>query len=186
LEGVRESREDDETGKGEESGEAGELEEKMDDAEEEETSSNPLTDRKQHSRSCSCPKEIIALIPHSGAKLGDEAGLTIVKRVREAGRKPHSSAMCQPHLQLLAAGAIRLYNKAGDKLWHRLEIVYRHRARLEKLRANKAKWFRRDRWPANPQDQRGSLWHAATVVQEKQFNFDEKLILERFTGKGSW
>ncbi|KAI9866723.1 MAG: hypothetical protein M1813_000665 [Trichoglossum hirsutum] len=116
LEGVRESREDDETGKGEESGEAGELEEKMDDAEEEETSSNPLTDRKQHSRSCSCPKEIIALIPHSGAKLGDEAGLTIVKRVREAGRKPHSSAMCQPHLQLLAAGAIRLYNKAGDKL----------------------------------------------------------------------
>ena len=48
-------------------------------------------------------------------------------------------------------------------------MVYQHRTCLEKLRAKKAKWFRRDRRPANPQDQRGSLRYAVAGVPE-EFN----------------
>jgi hypothetical protein len=94
--------------------------------------------------------------------------------------------MCQRQLRLLADSATGLCNnKFGKKLRHRLEMVYQHRFRLEKLRANKAKWFCRDRRPAMPQDLRGSLRYA-TAEEQEEFNFDEKLVLERFAGKGSW
>jgi hypothetical protein len=183
-----ESGDDSEISEGEESVEArgsrGEMEGNV---EESEASSNLSTDRKQHPRSCSCPRGIIAVIPHSRAKLEDEAGLAIVERVWKAGRKALFSTMCQPHLRLLAVGAIGLYNnKTGKKLCNRLGMIYRHRTRLEKLRAKKAKWFHRDRRLANPQDQRGSLRYAAAGVQEEEFKFNKELVFERFTGKGSW
>jgi hypothetical protein len=120
LDGDAESKEVGESG---ENNEARELGEEMDHAEEGEISSNWLTDRKQRSRSCSCPREIITLIPHFGAKLGDEAGLAIVKRVGKSGRKARFNIMCQPHLRLLATGVVGLHNNktggssAADWRW---------------------------------------------------------------------
>ncbi|KAI9766744.1 MAG: hypothetical protein M1840_006388 [Geoglossum simile] len=132
-------------------------------------------------RPCRCPLSLSGLVPGPGAILGDEQGLALLGQAQKAGIE----SMCQPHLRLLAAGALGLHNNKSRKtICRHLELVYRHRLNLQKLKVKKPGWFRRDKRPAVAQDQLGVSRHF--LVGRAGFSFDEVQVFDRFAGSGSW
>jgi hypothetical protein len=132
---------------------------------------------------CICPKDILASIPGSRVRLSDEKGLALVGQALAIGLQ----AFCQRHLRLLAAGALGLYNnRSRATISRRVELVYRHRQKLRKLRKQKAKWFRYSCRPIVLQDLLGALRYKSHALDAIAFDFDEVQVFDRFAGGGSW
>lgn len=132
---------------------------------------------------CRCPSSLHGCFPPAKTRLSDEEGLALLKEARKGAGL---FALCQPHLRVLAAAGLGLYNnKTQAKLCRRLEHVYWHRSKLERLRQKtKPHWFRRSRRAAIPQDLRSACRYAR--VQGAGFDFDPVQVFERFGGSGSW